>query len=115
MVLADKIINKPEALRRHVRFVAKLLQETGTEEIQATLDFMGNKHQQASAQQSKLEQLRDQLISDNSLLEQTLSEHDGLERQKLRQLVRMAGKEMKAEKPGKQCKALLAYLKEHIS
>lgn len=116
LVLADKIKNKHEALRRHVRFMAKVLCETDLEPINKALDIMANKHQQESSRHQQLEQLRDQLLAqDNDFIEQLLSENDTMERQKLRQLIRQASKEQKAEKPGKNFQELLAYLKTHTN
>ncbi|MFD2165008.1 ribosome biogenesis factor YjgA [Thalassotalea euphylliae] len=116
MVLADKIINKPEPLRRHCRFIAKILLETGTEEIQKSLDAMANKHQQQTMQQEKFELLREKLIDEGAdAIEALLAECDSMERQKLRQLVRQAAKEKKSEKPAKGYRDLLAYIKEHNS
>jgi ribosome-associated protein len=76
---------------------------------------MANKHQQETAKFLHLESTRDELIAQgNDVVEALLSEHQGMERQKLRQLVRQASKEHKAEKPGKYYRDLFAYLKEHI-
>ena len=116
LVLADKIKDKPEALRRHVRFMAKVLLETDLAPIKQALDVMANKHQQESSKHTKLEQMRDQLINgDNNTIETILAQHEGLERQKLRQLIRLAAKEKKAEKPAKHYQQLFSYLKEHVS
>ncbi len=115
MILADKITNKHEALRRHVRYVAKMLSEMDLAPIQQAMDVMANKHQQETAKFVYLEELRDLLIAQgNDKVEEILAEHEGLERQKLRQLVRHAGKEKAAEKTGKHYRDLFNYLKEHI-
>lgn len=116
LVLADKIKNKHEALRRHVRHMAKVLSETDLAPIHQALDVMANKHQQETAKFNHLENLRDQLIEQgNDVVEKLLAERDTMERQKLRQLVRQAAKEKKLEKIGKYHKELFAYLKEHIA
>ncbi|MGB1198840.1 MAG: ribosome biogenesis factor YjgA [Thalassotalea sp.] len=115
LVLADKINNKHEALRRHIRHMAKVLSETDLEPINQALDVMANKHQQESSKHIKLETLRDELIEQgNNAIEATLSEHPTLERQKLRQLVRNAAKEKANEKTGKHYRDLFNYLKENI-
>jgi len=113
--LADKIQNKHEAFKRHMQYLGKLLREADIDAINAKLDFFANKHQQENLEFSKLEQTRDRLITGtNDDIESLLSEHPSLERQKLRQLIRQAAKEHKAEKPGKQYKALFQYLKENV-
>jgi len=115
LVLADKIKGKHEAMRRHIRHMAKVLSEMDLGPIQQALDVMANKHQQESNKHIKLEQLREDLIKQGSvLIEQLLTQHDTMERQKLRQLVRQAAKEKKSEKVGKHYKTLFDYLKEHI-
>ena len=115
LTLADKILNKHEALRRHVRFLAKVLSETDLEPINQAMDVMANKHQQETAKFLHLETLRDELIEQgNAKIEELLSETPAFERQKLRQLVRQATKEKAAEKPAKYHRDLFAYLKECI-
>ncbi|XQW84584.1 ribosome biogenesis factor YjgA [Thalassotalea piscium] len=115
LVLADKISNKHEALRRHIRHMAKVLSESDLDPINQALDVMANKHQQESSKHLKLEALRDELIAlGNDKIEATLNEYQDLERQKLRQLVRMAAKEKANEKIGKYYRDLFTYLKECI-
>ena len=114
LILADKINNKHEALRRHVRHLARMLSETDLEPIKHALDVMANKHQQETAKFIKLEKMRDNTIDQGSdAIEALLTEYESMERQKLRQLVRQASKEKKAEKLGKYYKALFEYLKLH--
>ena len=115
MVLADKITNKNEALRRHVRHIAKVLSTMDLTPINQALDVMANKHQQSTAKFVFLEQLRDQLITEgNDAIENLLTENSHMERQQLRQLVRQASKEYKAEKLGKHYQTLFNYLKSNI-
>jgi ribosome-associated protein len=115
LVLADKIHNKHEALRRHIRHLAKILSESDLAPINQALDVMANKHQQESSKFTKLETMRDEVIEQgNPRVEALLTEHSGMDRQKLRQLVRQANKEKQAEKPGKYHKELFSYLKEYV-
>jgi len=114
MMVADKIKNKHEALRRHIRHIAKILLETDLAPIHQAIDVMANKHQQATAKFVRLETLRDELIEQgNDAVESALVEFEHMERQKLKQLVRHAAKEKKAEKLGKHYRNLFAYLKEY--
>jgi len=116
MVLADKIHNKHEALRRHIRHIAKILSETDLTPIHQAMDVMANKHQQESSKHIRIEALRDELIDgNNELIESILSKNQTMERQKLRQLIRQAAKEKKAEKPAKYYKELSAYLKKYVT
>ena len=76
---------------------------------------MANKHQQETAKFVRLEKMRDELIENgNEPIEALLTEYSTMERQKLRQLVRHANKEKKAEKIGKYHKELFSYLKVHV-
>ncbi len=114
MIVADKITNKHEALRRHIRHIAKILLETDLVPINQAIDVMANKHQQETAKFVQLETLRDELIDQGNLaVEKLLAENSSMERQKLRQLVRNAAKEKKAEKLGKHYQTLFSYLKEN--
>ena len=114
LILADKINNKHEALRRHVRHLARMLSETDLEPIKHALDVMANKHQQETAKFIKLEKMRDNTIDQGSdAIEALLNEYPSMERQKLRQIVRQAAKEKKVEKLGKYYKELFEYLKFH--
>jgi ribosome-associated protein len=116
MVLADKITNKHEALRRHIRHIAKILSETDLEPIKHAMEVMANKHQQESVKFEKLEQMRDDLIAQgNDTIEAVLAKFETMERQKLRQLIRNAKKEHSAEKIGKHYRDLFTYLKEHVA
>jgi ribosome-associated protein len=114
MIVADKITNKHEALRRHVRHTAKILLETDLEPIHQAIAVMANKHQQETAKFVRLESIRDELIEQgNDAIEALITEFPQIERQKIKQLVRNAAKEKKAEKLGKHYKNLFIYLKEH--
>ncbi|MGV2872959.1 ribosome biogenesis factor YjgA [Colwellia sp. E150_009] len=114
MVVADKIRNKHEALRRHIRHIAKILVETDLAPIHQAIDVMANKHQQSTAKFERLESLREQLVEQgNDAVEALLLEFEQMDRQKLKQLVRNAAKEKKAEKLGKHYKNLFIYLKDN--
>lgn len=114
MILADKIKNKHEALKRHVRFIGKVLLETDLEPIKQAIAVMANKHQQETAKFVRLESLRESLLTEgNEAIEALITQYPSIERQKIRQLVRHTAKEKQAEKIGKYHKELFAYLKEH--
>jgi ribosome-associated protein len=114
MVVADKISNKSDAYRRHLNYIAKTLRTVeNIEEIKAIIDVMLNKNNQAEVMIKKIEQLRTDLMAQgDDLINETIAQYPSLERQKMRQLVRNAAKEMKAEKPAKGYKELFQYLKD---
>ena len=116
MVVADKISNKSDAYRRHLNYIAKTLRTVeNIEEIKAIIDVMLNKNNQAEVMIKKIEQLRSDLIEQcDDLINETIEQYPALERQKMRQLVRNAAKEVKAEKPARGYKELFQYLKDAI-
>jgi ribosome-associated protein len=116
MVLSDKLSKKKESYRRHLNYIAKQLRlAENLDEIKLAMDIIGNKNQQASVVLNKLEHLRDQLITDgDKKVNELIEEYDNLDRQKLRQLVRQAKKELEQEKPAKGYQDLFQYLKTSI-
>ncbi|MGO2012247.1 MAG: ribosome biogenesis factor YjgA [Pseudoalteromonas sp.] len=116
MVVADKISNKSDAYRRHLNYIAKTLRTVeNIDEIKALIDIMLNKNNQAEVIIKKIEQLRSDLIEQgDDLINQTIEQYPTLERQKMRQLVRNAAKEVKAEKPARGYRELFQYLKGAI-
>jgi len=116
MVLADKLSKKKESYRRHLNYIAKQLRlAENLDEIKLAMDIIGNKNQQASVVLNKLEYLRDQLITGgDKKVNELIEEYDNLDRQKLRQLVRQAKKELEQEKPAKGYQDLFQYLKTSI-
>lgn len=116
LIIADKIKGKHDAYHRNVQFIAKQLFESDYDLIQAEIDKMNNRHAQEHINNAKLEAIREQLVTQgDSKTEELLAEYEGFERQRMRQLVRQAAKEVKQEKPGKSFKELFKYLKEHIA
>ena len=115
LVVADKIKGKHDAFNRNAQFIAKQLATLDVEALRLQIDIMQNKHGIAEVQNRFYEDLRDEVIkADNNRIEQLISEHSGFDRQRLRQLIRQAGKELKQEKPGKNFKELFKYLKENV-
>ncbi|WP_440054891.1 ribosome biogenesis factor YjgA [Pseudoalteromonas sp. T1lg65] len=116
MALADRIRGKHDAYRRHMNYIAKALRSTpNVEELQAALDLILNKNNQADVLLNQVEIIRDELISQgDARINTLLEEYPTLERQKMRQLVRQAAKELKAEKPAKSYKELFQYLKDVV-
>ncbi|MBY5993112.1 ribosome biogenesis factor YjgA [Ferrimonas balearica] len=115
--LAHKIKGKHEAYRRQVQYIGKLMRSRDPEPLQEALDRIRNKHNQATAEFHKLEQLRDQLLTGgNDALQAALAEHPALaeEMQRLRQLIRQAAKEQKENKPPKSARELFKLLRSAL-
>ncbi|HIP76180.1 MAG TPA: DUF615 domain-containing protein [Psychromonas hadalis] len=113
--VAHKISGKHEALRRQIQFIGKVLRNEDVDAIKTAIDKLNNKHQQLTHASQRLEKLRDDVIEQgDAKINELLETFPELDRQKLRQLVRQANKEIKAEKPLKARKDLFAYLKPVI-
>ncbi|MDN3653506.1 ribosome biogenesis factor YjgA [Thalassotalea ponticola] len=116
LVIADKIKGKHDAFHRNVQFIAKQLHSLDVEAIRLKIDIMENKHGIADAHNRFYEELREQILSaDNQTIETLINDNSSLERQRLRQLIRQANKEVKQSKPGKSYKELFKYLKQHVA
>lgn len=111
-LLADKIASKPDALRRHTQYMAKVLKDENLEALRSEHEQFTSPAKANDKQSKQLEQLREQLLEQgDSAINQLIELYPSLERQKLRQLVRQAKKELSQEKPGKSYKELFQYLK----
>lgn len=111
--LANKIKSKPDAFRRHMQFMAKVLQDEELEKLQDEYFKLSNPQIEAEKQSKILEKLRSDIIEQgDTKINALLNDYPTLDRQKLRQLTRQAKKEVTAEKPGKSYKELFQYLKE---
>lgn len=116
LALAGRIKGKHEAFRRHGQYMGKLLREEDVDAIYQALDLLSNKHQQLDKKYQQYETLRDNLLSNgDDEIQSLIEQHSRLERQKLRQLVRQAKKEVEQEKPAKSFAALFDYLREHVA
>ncbi len=111
-LLADKIASKPDALRRHVQYMAKVLKDEDLDTLKAEHEQFTSPAKANDKQSKQLESLREKLIEQgDSAINELIELYPTLERQKLRQLVRQAKKELGQEKPGKGYKELFQYLK----
>lgn len=115
VILAQRILRKKEGFRRQLQLIGKLMRHRDIEPIEQALLVSQVSHQKANQKFHKLEVLRDTLIAQgDSAIEDLLLQHDELERQKLRQLVRQANKQQAENKPPKASRELFKYLKEAI-
>lgn len=111
-LLADKIANKPDALRRHMQFVTKLLRDEDVEQLKLDYTKLTTNIGTDKKVIHKLEKLRESLLDKgDEAINKLLEQHPQIERQRLRQLVRQAKKEVANQKPGKQYKELFQLLK----
>lgn len=104
---------KNEAKRRQLQYIGKLMRHLDPEPIQAELDKVRNKHNQATAHLHKMEQLRDKIIEEvDPAINELLETHPTADRQRLRQLARQAKKEKQTNKPPKASREIFQILKD---
>lgn len=115
-ILADKISNKPDALRRHMQFITKQLKDEDLDKLRAEYERIMSPNIVTDKIMRKLEKVRNNLLDNgDEAINQLIELHPTIERQKLRQLVRQAKKEVEKEKPGKNYKELFQYIKAEIT
>lgn len=103
-----------EAHRRQLHYVGKLMRNVDIEEVQAKLKNVLNQNRNESSKLNVAEKHKDQLLSGgDDAIQALLEQYPNLERQKLRQLVRQANKELskQPEKASKSATELVKYLR----
>lgn len=104
---------KKEALRRQIHHVANMLVHEDEENLREVISEMHQPHRAQTEVFHELESWRDRLLAgDEGLLNQIVSDYEQADRQQLRQLIRNAHNEAKAEKPPKSSRALFKILRE---
>ncbi|HAD10113.1 MAG TPA: hypothetical protein DCF62_11570 [Porticoccaceae bacterium] len=90
-----------DAIRRQIRFIAKLIKNADHENILAALNTQEEGERLFRQRFQQVEALGERLgTGDQDLLEQVLAEHPQLERQRIRQLIRLVQKENKDRASG---------------
>jgi ribosome-associated protein len=102
------------AIKRHTLYLGKLMRGYDDEEIAAIqnrLDAIQGVNKAEIARFHYLEQLRDDLLSQESRLTQLIAEHPTIDVQELRTLIRNAKKEREQDKPPKAYREIFQLLK----
>ncbi len=108
-----KRIKSHNAMRRHIRRIAKLLRNEELDAIHALLDRIDNRHMEENRRFHQLERWRDRLLEEgDDALAELLAECPHADRQHLRQLLRAAKKEQENGKPPASARKIFRYLKE---
>ncbi|UDG80941.1 hypothetical protein GFV14_00433 [Candidatus Hartigia pinicola] len=104
---------KRNGRRRQLQFISKLLRIRDISPIANALDKLKNRHNQQSAILYKLEDLRMRLLKNgNDVIEEVIILFPGIDRQKVKALVRNAKKEFSDKKTSKAFHQIFQYLKE---
>jgi len=110
-VLARRI--ERAALQRQLRYIAGRFDEEDIDAIELTMGRQNAPQKEAVARLHRIEQWRDKLIAgDTALLTELVSKFENCDIQHLRQLIRNANKEAKANKPPKSARLIFKYLNE---
>jgi len=111
--LAKKIHSRA-GYKRQRQYIGKLMRNIDPEPIEQFLEQLKQQQGEANAHHHQLEKWRDQLIDgDTSILTEIVAQHPELNVQHLRQLIRNAQKEKKANKSPKYYRELFKYLRDN--
>lgn len=109
----SKRIKSHNAMRRHIRRIAKLLRNEEMDAIHELLNSIDNRHLEENRRFHQLERWRDRLLAEgDGALAELLTACPDADRQHLRQLIRAATKEQQNDKPPASARKIFRYLKE---
>ena len=101
------------AKKRQLQYIGRLMRNVDPEPIQQALLAIKNQAHKSINQFHQLEQWRDWLIDEGvSLIDAAVLAFPGIDRQRLRQLIRNAQNEAKTDAPGVHARSLFRYLQE---
>jgi ribosome-associated protein len=96
--------------------MAKVLKDENLDALRLEYEQFTSPAKANDKQSKQLERLRSKLLEQgDAAINQLIEQHPNIERQKLRQLIRQANKELSQEKPGKSYKELFQYLKNEAA
>jgi ribosome-associated protein len=110
-VLEAKRITSHEGRRRQLQYIGRLMRDVDPAPIRAELEALAGQSAAATAQHRRLEQLREQLIADDTALTGYVAAHAGADLQALRTLIRNARREQKEGRPPRAFRELFRILK----
>ncbi|HEX8606734.1 MAG TPA: ribosome biogenesis factor YjgA [Pseudoduganella sp.] len=114
-ILVCQTIKNHEGRRRQLQFVGKKMRTLSEEEIaiiQRTIEGWKGASKADTAALHALERRRDKLLADDQALTTLLAEHQELDGQQLRTLIRNARKEQAESKPPKAYREIFQILKD---
>lgn len=113
-LLEGRSITSNVAARRHRQYIGALMRDVDPDLIRSALSRTGGpaaESRENNAVEARMERL---LSNEAAELESLLEECPGLERQRLRQLIRNVRKEKPGTSPSKSRKTLIQLLKTHL-
>lgn len=115
VLLARRINKKKDGYRRQLQLIGKMMRHRDVQPIEFALQQLQLAHLQLNQQFHHIEKARDQVLTGDDGINIVMNEHPDLDRQKLRQLSRLASKQAQTNKPPKAAREIFQYLKEHIN
>jgi ribosome-associated protein len=111
-ILEAKRIKQHGALKRQLQFIGKLMRNSDADVIREAYQRLINPFREDIRHFHLLEQWRDRLLRDgDDALQELLQDYPDIDRQHIRQLIRTANKERKANKTPRAARELFQYLK----
>lgn len=115
-VIDARNIHQRGAHKRQLQYIGRLMRNIDPAPIQEQINTLKGQSTQAAQTLHTIERWRDQLLENgDQVLEKLLEQYPQIDRQYIRQLLRNAHKETKANKPPKSTRALFRYLRDTIS
>jgi ribosome-associated protein len=115
VMLARKILRKKEGYRRQLQLIGKIMRNIDIAPIEQALNNIKSAHKKLNDAFHGTEMLRDAMLKEgDSKIESAITDYPLLDRQKLRQYVRQANKQLAENKPPKSSRELFQYLKQII-
>ncbi|MCB1915764.1 MAG: DUF615 domain-containing protein [Rhodocyclaceae bacterium] len=111
-VLEAQRIRQRGAKRRQLQYIGRLMREVDAEPIRRALDEFAGRSREHAARQHRLEHLREQLLEDETILQQLAEQWPGADLQQLRVQRRNALKERQLGKAPKAYRQLFRLLRE---
>ncbi len=103
------------AKKRQLQYIGKVMRRVDPEPIKLAMDKTLHNDKQETIFLHRVERWRDRLLSDgDSVLGDLLSVAPNIDCQQLRQMVRNAQREIKANKPPKNTRLIFQYLKDQL-
>jgi ribosome-associated protein len=116
VMLARKILRKKEGNRRQLQLIGKIMRNIDIVPIEQALNNIKSAHKKLNDAFHGTEMLRDAILKEgDSKIESTIVDYPLLDRQKMRQYVRQANKQLAENKPPKASRELFQYLKQIIN
>lgn len=113
--IARSMNRKKPSYKRQLQFIGKLLRSRETQPIRDALENLQGQQHKVKVHFHKLENLRDKLVDlGDDALQSLMQDYPHLDRQRLRQWIRQAGKEKQQNKPPKAYREIFQYLKQEI-